>query len=94
VLIATITSLRFVPVGPVRMSPPIVMDETTLLKGLDIIDEARQSGALKLDDRETPWIEMTRQALAGLPDDEAAFIDSIMPLLDTDRCVPAEYELA
>ena len=23
-----------------RMSPPIVMDEATLLKGLDIIDEA------------------------------------------------------
>jgi len=89
------------PESAVRIGRAIVAQPNDYLAGkaaaaeaLDIIDEARQSGALKLDDRETPWIEMTRQALAGLPDDEAAFIDSIMPLLDTDRCVPAEYELA
>ena len=33
--------LAWIPAGHIlRMSPPIVMDEDTLLKGLDIIDEA------------------------------------------------------
>jgi 4-aminobutyrate aminotransferase-like enzyme len=33
--------LAWIPAGHIlRMSPPIVMDEATLLKGLDIIDEA------------------------------------------------------
>ena len=33
--------LAWIPAGHIlRMSPPIVMDADTLLKGLDIIDEA------------------------------------------------------
>jgi 4-aminobutyrate aminotransferase-like enzyme len=33
--------LAWIPAGHIlRMSPPIVMDEQTLLKGLDLIDEA------------------------------------------------------
>ena len=33
--------LAWIPAGHIlRMSPPIVMDEATLLKGLDMIDEA------------------------------------------------------
>ncbi len=33
--------LAWIPAGHIlRMSPPIVMDEQTLLKGLDIIDES------------------------------------------------------
>lgn len=33
--------LAWIPAGHIlRMSPPIVMDDDTLLKGLDIIDEA------------------------------------------------------
>ncbi|HRP06335.1 MAG TPA: aminotransferase class III-fold pyridoxal phosphate-dependent enzyme, partial [Opitutaceae bacterium] len=33
--------LAWIPAGHIlRMSPPIVMDEATLLKGLDLIDEA------------------------------------------------------
>ena len=33
--------LAWIPAGHIlRMSPPIVMDEDTLLKGLDMIDEA------------------------------------------------------
>jgi 4-aminobutyrate aminotransferase-like enzyme len=33
--------LAWIPAGHIlRMSPPIVMDEDTLLKGLDLIDEA------------------------------------------------------
>jgi 4-aminobutyrate aminotransferase-like enzyme len=33
--------LAWIPAGHIlRMSPPIVMDEDTLLKGLDIIDQA------------------------------------------------------
>lgn len=33
--------LAWIPAGHIlRMSPPIVMDEDTLLKGMDMIDEA------------------------------------------------------
>jgi 4-aminobutyrate aminotransferase-like enzyme len=42
--------LAWIPAGHIlRMSPPIVMDENTLLKGLDIIDEAIGEAAQELD---------------------------------------------
>lgn len=41
--------LAWIPAGHIlRMSPPIVMDEATLLKGLDIIDEAIGETAVEL----------------------------------------------
>jgi 4-aminobutyrate aminotransferase-like enzyme len=41
--------LAWIPAGHIlRMSPPIVMDEETLLKGLDIIDEAIGETSLEL----------------------------------------------
>jgi 4-aminobutyrate aminotransferase-like enzyme len=41
--------LAWIPAGHIlRMSPPIVMDVDTLLKGLDIIDEAIGEAARQL----------------------------------------------
>lgn len=41
--------LAWIPAGHIlRMSPPIVMDEKTLLKGLDIIDESIGEAAREL----------------------------------------------
>ena len=41
--------LAWIPAGHIlRMSPPIVMDEKTLLKGLDIIDESIGEAASEL----------------------------------------------
>lgn len=88
------------PESAVRLGRAIVAQPNDYLAGkavaaeaLDIIEEAAAAGRLKLDDRETPWIDMMRQSLATMPDDEQALIDQVLPMLDTSRYVPAEYEL-
>jgi methanol--5-hydroxybenzimidazolylcobamide Co-methyltransferase len=62
------------------------------LAALDCIEEAHASGALRLDGRETPWIESLRAAVEELPD-EPRFIARMMEHVDTARFRPAEYEL-
>lgn len=93
-------ALLLSPVAAVRLGRAIVAQPSDYLAGkavaaeaLDIIEEANQAKTLKLDEREKPWLEMMRQSLAAMPDDEQAFIAQVMPMLDTSRYLPAEYEL-
>ena len=58
-----------------------------------IIREAHANGRLKLADRETPWLDTMDQSLDDLPDNESAFIEQMMGVVDTSRFVPAEYGL-
>ena len=61
---------------------------------LTILDDAFKAGELVLADRERPWLEIMRDEVAALPDDELEFINQIVPQLDAEKFLPVEYELA
>ena len=63
------------------------------LAALDIIDEAFQSGKLKLSEIETSYLPIFRDDLNSIPDNESAFIEMMLPLLDSGKFILSEYGL-
>jgi methanol--5-hydroxybenzimidazolylcobamide Co-methyltransferase len=63
------------------------------LTALDIIEEAIQSGQMKISDMETTYLTIMRNDLNSIPDNESDFIEMMLPLLDQSKFIPAEYGL-
>jgi len=63
------------------------------LKALDLIEEAMQSGKMKLSDNELAYLPMLREELNTIPDSEDKFIEMMLPLLDASKFIPEEYGL-
>jgi methanol--5-hydroxybenzimidazolylcobamide Co-methyltransferase len=63
------------------------------LKALDLIEEAVESGRMKLADNELVYLPMLRDELNTIPDSESEFIDMMLPLLDQSKFIPSEYGL-
>ncbi len=63
------------------------------LKALDLIEEAYQSGQLKIAEAELSWIEMIRMDLSGIPDDEDLFIEQMLASVEKGKFIPEEYGL-
>ena len=60
---------------------------------LTLIDEAVAEGKLEMSERESVWIPQIREALESIPDDEAAFVEQMLPEIDTDVVTLSEYGL-
>lgn len=60
-------------------------------KGLDIIEEAINNKSLKSSNRENKWINIIREELNQIPFDETKFIDEMLPVIDTQKCILSEY---
>jgi methanol--5-hydroxybenzimidazolylcobamide Co-methyltransferase len=89
------------PESAIRLARRLVAEKSHYLAGravaqeaLAIIDESLAEGELKLSERELPWLEICRQEIESLPEDETDFIEQVLPQLDARRFLPAEYELA
>jgi methanol--5-hydroxybenzimidazolylcobamide Co-methyltransferase len=54
---------------------------------------AHASGALRIAERELPWLNMMEESVATLPGDESVFIDQTLAEVDTSRFILAEYGL-
>lgn len=63
------------------------------LKSLDIIEEALNSGRMKLPEKETMYIPILREELASIPNDESRFIEMMLPNLDQSKFILSEYGL-
>ncbi|MDR2804635.1 MAG: hypothetical protein LBB85_03185 [Dysgonamonadaceae bacterium] len=63
------------------------------LKALDLIEEAEQSGQMRLPDNESAYLPVLREALSAIPDSEEAFIEQMLPALDAGKFIPKEYGL-
>lgn len=63
------------------------------LTALDLISEGIKSGQLMHDEKEDEWINMLQEDIAMIPDDESAFLDMIMPTLDSSKLILSEYGL-
>ena len=63
------------------------------LRALDIIQERVDSGSLKIEDREVVYIDMMREAIAEIPEDESKFIEAMAAELDPAKIILSEYGL-
>jgi methanol--5-hydroxybenzimidazolylcobamide Co-methyltransferase len=61
-------------------------------KGLEIINDAFESGQLLVPEMEIAWIDMLRQALTEIPTDESRFVEEMLPVLG-DKFILSEYGL-
>ncbi|MGA2497077.1 MAG: methyltransferase MtaB domain-containing protein [Tepidisphaeraceae bacterium] len=63
------------------------------LTAVRLMREAAAAGALRLSDRERPWLDTIQAAVAELPGDEDAFINQMMGVVDQSKFVAGDYDL-
>jgi Methanol-cobalamin methyltransferase B subunit. len=88
------------PENVIRISKELVKGDSYVanarngaLAALDIIEEAINSGQLKIPELEAMYLPILRDDLNSIPDSEDDFVNMMMPLLDQHKFIPAEYGL-
>lgn len=88
------------PNSVIEISKEIVKGENYIdatkrgcLKGLDMIENAISSGALMNDPKESIWIQMLKDDIAAIPEDESKFVEEIMSTLEPGKVLLEEYGL-
>lgn len=62
-------------------------------KSLELITKAIHEGQLRHDEKEDVWIDVLRDDIENIPDNEQDFIDMIQPVLDPGKVILSEYGL-
>ncbi|TLX72291.1 methanol--corrinoid methyltransferase [Labilibacter sediminis] len=93
-------ALILAPENVIKISKSLIKGDTYIanakngaLTALDIIEEAYNSGQLKLSDMETTYLPILRVDLESIPDDESQFVEMMLPMLDQSKFILAEYGL-
>lgn len=93
-------ALILAPENVIKISKSLIKGDTYIanakngaLTALDIIEEAYNSGQLKLSDMETTYLPILRADLESIPDDESHFVEMMLPMLDQSKFILAEYGL-
>jgi len=88
------------PENVIRISKELIKGDSYVanarngaLAALDIIEEALQSGKLKLSEMERGYLPLFRDDLNSVPDKESDFIEMMLPLLDSSKFIMSEYGL-
>jgi hypothetical protein len=55
------------------------------------MEEAISSGQMTLPEMETVYLTTLRDELNTIPDNESAFIEMMLPILDMSKFIPEEY---
>jgi methanol--5-hydroxybenzimidazolylcobamide Co-methyltransferase len=72
---------------------PYAAGKAAALTAVGLLRAAHQDGCLRLSPRETPMLDVIDDAVQALPDREDAFIDQMLPIVDTGKFVASEYGL-
>lgn len=93
-------ALILAPQNVITISKSLIKGDTYIanakngaLTALDIIEEAYNSGQLKLSDMETAYLPILRADLESIPDDESQFVEMMLPTLDQSKFILSEYGL-
>jgi hypothetical protein len=93
-------ALILAPENVIRISRELIKGDSYVanakngaLAVLDIIEEALQNGKMKLSEMETAYLPILREDLNSIPDDESAFVEMMLPLLDQSKFILKEYGL-
>jgi methanol--5-hydroxybenzimidazolylcobamide Co-methyltransferase len=93
-------ALVLAPASVIAISKEIVASKSHLeaairagAKSLDLIEFAHRKGSLALPERELDYLFSIRDQLAEIPTDESAFVEKMLPSIDTDKVILEEYGL-
>jgi methanol--5-hydroxybenzimidazolylcobamide Co-methyltransferase len=93
-------ALVLAPENVIRISEELVKGDSYVanarngaLKALDLMEDALQSGKLKLGENEIAYLPLLRDELNTIPDSESDFIEMMLPALDQSKFIPKEYGL-
>ncbi len=93
-------ALILAPDNVIRISKELIKGDSYVanakngaLVTLDIIEEAIQSGKMKLSDMETSYLPIIRDEISSIPDNESDFVEMMLPLIKQDKFIPEEYGL-
>jgi methanol---5-hydroxybenzimidazolylcobamide Co-methyltransferase len=93
-------ALILAPENVIRISKELIKGDSYVanarngaITALDIIEEALQSGQMKLPQMETSYLPILRDELSCIPDSEQEFIGMMLPLLDQSKFTLNEYGL-
>uniref|UniRef100_UPI0030DB2D40 methyltransferase MtaB domain-containing protein n=1 Tax=uncultured Sunxiuqinia sp. TaxID=1573825 RepID=UPI0030DB2D40 len=93
-------ALILAPDNVIRISKELIKGDSYVanakngaLVTLDIIEEAIQSGKMKLSEMEISYLPIMRDELSSIPDNESDFVEMMLPLIKQDKFIPAEYGL-
>lgn len=77
----------------VSETTPYRQTKAAVLAALGEIEAAYHDGRVHLDEREVPWIEMLKGQAEMLPDDDQQLIDQMLPVIESGKFLPEEYEI-
>lgn len=77
----------------VRSSNYYTAGKNAALTAVHLLREAHQAGALKLSERETPWLDTIEDSVTALPARENEFIDQMMGSVDQTKFTAKDYGL-
>jgi methanol--5-hydroxybenzimidazolylcobamide Co-methyltransferase len=77
----------------VKTQSPFLRTLNAGKKSLEIIQRGVDQGELSLDDRELHWLDLLRDQLDEIPEDEDAFIAEMKEEVDEEHYIPSEYGL-
>ena len=63
------------------------------MAAINLMRDAHQQKALRIDPREIPWLDRMQDALESLPADEGEFISLMMTQVDTTKFEARDYGL-
>jgi methanol--5-hydroxybenzimidazolylcobamide Co-methyltransferase len=63
------------------------------LKALDLISTAISDGSLMHDEKEDQWINLLREDINTIPSEESAFVETMLPVINTEKVILREYGL-
>lgn len=63
------------------------------LETVTLLREARRDGAVRIGEREMPFLDMVQADVEEMPDDEESFIEQMMAVVDTGKFDVSGYEL-
>ncbi len=93
-------ALILAPDNVIRISKELIKGDSYVanakngaLVTLDIIEEAIQSGKMRLSEMEISYLPIMRDELSSIPDNESDFVEMMLPLIKQDKFTPAEYGL-
>ena len=93
-------ALVLAPENVIRISKELIKGDSYVanakngaLVTLDIIEEAIQSGKMKLSEMESSYLPVLRDEISSIPDGESDFIEMMLPMINKDKFIPAEYGL-
>ncbi|MFT3850181.1 MAG: methyltransferase MtaB domain-containing protein [Propionivibrio sp.] len=91
-------ALVLAPESVIAISREIVASKTHVeagvraaLKAVSLIRDAKASGQLVINDREADYLDQIEEEVGSIPLSEDAFIEEMVPTIDTEKCILKEY---